>query len=116
MQVRNKWRRDYPDIRPALDGARLVGVDLAGADFTDADLKNALLAGADLSGANLSGVKLTEIDLSGSSITWTNFGDADLVIGGGSADRHIILKQPGEKLSKVGLVCNSGILARIASR
>ena len=46
MQVWNQWRRDYPGIRSALYGARLVGVDLAGAD---------------LSGANLSGVKLTKM-------------------------------------------------------
>jgi hypothetical protein len=34
----------------------------------------------------------------------------------GSADRDIVLEEPGEKLSKVSLICNAGMLTNIASR
>ena len=93
----NQWRKDNPDIQPALimaklqeedlNGANLSGANLSGADLsgsnirgvnlrranlTGVDLSNANLSGADLSNANLSGVDLSGADLIETILRWAN--------------------------------------------
>ena len=55
--VWNEWRRQHPEVKPALSGA---------------DLRSAFLFGVDLSGADLSGATLEETSLNGAILTETN--------------------------------------------
>lgn len=64
----NRWRREKPDERPDLSGARLVGASLRRADLRDSNLRGADLGGADLSDANLSHADLSFADLNGADL------------------------------------------------
>ncbi|NTV60004.1 MAG: pentapeptide repeat-containing protein [Chlorobiaceae bacterium] len=69
----NRWRKEHPDVRPLLDGARLSGRNLRGVDFQAVKLGYADLSGADLGGADLRGADLRGADLRGA-----DFGGATL--------------------------------------
>jgi hypothetical protein len=48
VNVWNEWRKNSPDIRPDLRGAKLKGVNLQGAQLQEANLRWGQLQGADL--------------------------------------------------------------------
>ncbi|MEM7761743.1 MAG: pentapeptide repeat-containing protein [Cyanobacteria bacterium P01_A01_bin.40] len=73
VEVWNKWRKEYPDIRPRFHRVNLSGVNLFQADLSSTDL-----IGANLSAANLSGSNLIGADLSDANLVNTNFSGADL--------------------------------------
>lgn len=94
VEAWNRWREEYPNIRPDLSGAfinvitlseaNLKGADLRGTDFRGGNLKGANLSEADLKGANLSetnlkGANLNEADLSYANLTGTNLSKATLI-------------------------------------
>src|SRR6266487_1758484 len=66
----NKWRREYPDIRP----------DLSGANLQRAYLHQANLSGADLSGADLSMAMLVEANLKETNLEETELFQANLAL------------------------------------
>jgi uncharacterized protein YjbI with pentapeptide repeats len=79
----NDWRKENPDIRPDLRGARLAGANLGKTNLTDMDLSGAYLLGTDLrkahlSGANLSGADLRAATLIEATLIETNLTGADL--------------------------------------
>jgi hypothetical protein len=65
VEAWNKWRREHPDVRPDLYGARLEGVKLRGVDMRRADLRLALMPAMDLSGAAFSDADLSGAELAG---------------------------------------------------
>ena len=84
----NKWRREKPDIRPDLHGARLRGADLRkanlynadlqGTNFSEADLREANLREADLGQANLSGANLSKANVYKANVSGANLSKAKL--------------------------------------
>ncbi len=74
----NRWRKEYPDVRPDLVGANLVRVALRGADLVGADLSRADLREADLTVANLREAHLREANLSEASLREADLFMADL--------------------------------------
>jgi hypothetical protein len=79
----NAWRKENPDIRPDLNGAKpwahLSGAGpIKTADLSEADLSEADLNGADLSGANLSGANLYRANLIEADLDRVDFSEADL--------------------------------------
>jgi hypothetical protein len=68
VEVWNKWREENPDVRPDLNGARLVGADLHKINLHEADLSWADLRRADLRRADLALAELIEADLSGADL------------------------------------------------
>jgi hypothetical protein len=99
IEVWNKWRQEYCDVRPNLTLADLSGTDLStvnlsganlstinlnganlsSANLNDADLKYAFLASADLTGANLSSTRFYNTDLSHADLSDANLSGADLL-------------------------------------
>ena len=77
-EVWNQWRKDNPEMRPALVGAKLGGATLIGVDLSDAYLGQADLRRARLNRANLEGANLRQADLSHTRLRGTNFQKADL--------------------------------------
>ena len=69
----NEWRVEHTDVRPALAGAYLLGLDLIGINLTGADLRK-----ADLRGTDLSDALLIEADLEGASFFKTVLNRSDL--------------------------------------
>jgi uncharacterized protein YjbI with pentapeptide repeats len=79
----NAWRKENPDIRTNLRGAKLSGANLSkanlrgtklsGANLRVAKLRGAKLRGADLTGADLSGANLSGADLSGENLITAKF-------------------------------------------
>jgi Pentapeptide repeats (8 copies) len=63
VEVWNKWRQEYPDIRIDLSGSSFVEADLSNADLRKALLSNAYLPHANLSHALLDGADLSGADL-----------------------------------------------------
>lgn len=79
----NKWRAQYANMRPFLNGAHLQeadlkGFNLEGADLQRADIGNADLGDANLEGANLSGTTLTGANLENAYLGLANLEGADL--------------------------------------
>src|SRR5271166_3048566 len=79
----NKWRDEYPDVRPDLTGANLSGTELIGADLHKALLPRANLSCANLGGANLqtavlSGADLSRAELSRANLSWADLSRANL--------------------------------------
>jgi hypothetical protein len=68
VEAWNKWRLEYPDIRPDLGLGHLGSADLSGAN----------LRGADLAGGNLSGATLIRADLERANLGSANFRGANL--------------------------------------
>ncbi len=72
VNVWNEWRKNSPDIRPDLRGAKLKGVNLRGAELKGVNLQGAQLQeanfrwgqlqGANLCGANLQGADLRDVE------------------------------------------------------
>lgn len=78
VQGWNRWRRENPEISPALSGIplrgrRLRNVDFRSADLDHADLSNCDLTGADLRGANLAGANLNSANMNGVHLTGAVF-------------------------------------------
>jgi len=81
----NAWRRQHPDVAPALSGAQLQGADLSDYDLREArlegaDLTRANLERADLAGASLHEAILYEANLDAAHLTGANLEDADLLM------------------------------------
>ncbi len=79
----NTWRKEYPEIRPDLNGAILSGARLSrahldGARLIHAHLDEARLRGARLIGARLEGATLTGADLTGATLNAATLTGADL--------------------------------------
>ena len=81
------WRKENPNERPSLKGARLDGRKLRGIDLENANLEGARIRGAKLQGANLKGACLVGGNLKGASLIDADLGRANLemaVLGGAS--------------------------------
>src|SRR2546421_12862213 len=65
VEAWNKWREEYPEVRPDLSNAIFFDAGLKDTCLSYANLKYADLSGTNLSGANLSGGDLSKADLSG---------------------------------------------------
>jgi uncharacterized protein YjbI with pentapeptide repeats len=83
VEVWNRWRFAYPEIRPDLYEAEIGGMDLGevnlrGADLRGAYLGEANLAKADLYGADLKEASLDEADLKGADLREADLRGADL--------------------------------------
>ncbi len=79
----NAWRKESPDVRPNLSGARLVNADfshanLSYANLSKADLSNSKLWQVNLYNANCKGTKLCSAILSHGNLSYANFSYADL--------------------------------------
>ena len=70
----NRWREEFPKLRPGLTGAKLVG-----REFGKMDLKKVNLSGADLSGSDFTGSDLGWADLSGADLRWADLSGARLI-------------------------------------
>jgi TIR domain/Pentapeptide repeats (8 copies) len=84
VEVWNKWRKEYPDVRPDLSGADLFDADLRNVNLSDADLKDANLRGAyfsdaDLSDANFMNAVLVGVYFSYADLSNADFSDANLM-------------------------------------
>jgi uncharacterized protein YjbI with pentapeptide repeats len=82
-EVWNQWRKDNPDIRPDLSGARLCRAELSrahlfGTDLSEVHLGRADLSVADLSRADLGGADLSEANLHGAKLRGANLHRANL--------------------------------------
>ena len=78
VSVWNEWRKEYPEIRPALSSTNLRGANLRGANLRWADLNGATLTGADLREADLREAALREADLRGANLRGANLNRAML--------------------------------------
>jgi uncharacterized protein YjbI with pentapeptide repeats len=94
----NRWRAEYPNLRPDLSDADLSNTDLCILNLSDANMCRSNLAGASLVGASLNGTDLTDAilceadlrnadlkcahlrrtDLSGANLTYADVRFADL--------------------------------------
>jgi len=72
VQAWNKWREEYPDIKPDLSQADLNQRDFSGGNLTQVNLDEANLRRADLRKADLTGASLCAADLSEANLTWTD--------------------------------------------
>lgn len=73
----NRWRKEYPEIRPNLSGTNLAradlgGFNLRGVNLWEANLSRAKLVGTDLSSAYLSAVTFDKANLAKSNLSNTN--------------------------------------------
>ena len=71
--VWNAWRARYPEVKPDLTHAILVGLEAGGVDLSQANMSN-----ADLNNANLSNALLKEADLKATNLNWSNLRGAYL--------------------------------------
>ena len=83
VEIWNRWRTEYPDIKPDLRESNLresnlINADLSGAELRDADLIDADLGGANLYGVNLYGAHLHGANLGKVQMGATIFGENDL--------------------------------------
>lgn len=83
VEAWNKWRKEQPDVRPNLSGAKLSNSDLSHANLSYANLSNANLSNAklwqvNLYSATLKGAKLTHANLSHANISYANLSYANL--------------------------------------
>jgi hypothetical protein len=93
VEAWNKWREDYPNVRPDLSRADvsvasliranfsradLYRADLIRANFIEANFIEADLSGANLSGAHLRGADLRKADLRGAKLNWAHLSQAQL--------------------------------------
>ena len=84
FKVWNKWKKDNPEVRPDLSGAKLIGAKLFETELIEADLRGAELIGADLRGANLNRANLNRANLnranlSGAKLSGANLSGAELI-------------------------------------
>ena len=73
VEAWNRWRKEYPAIRPDLSGANLVEADLGGASVILSNLR-----GANLRQVNLTGTSLFGADLRRADLDWANLHHAEL--------------------------------------
>jgi hypothetical protein len=73
VDVWNKWRGDYPEIKPCVAGHNLQDINLEGANFRGADLSRMNLLRVSLEGADL-----READLRRANLREANLNCADL--------------------------------------
>ncbi len=78
VNVWNEWRKNSPDIRPDLRGAKLKGVNLRGAELKGVNLQGAQLQEANLRWGQLQGANLQEADLRGADLYGANLCGANL--------------------------------------
>lgn len=88
VEAWNQWRKEHPDVMPALDSANLsnfnlCGANLRGACLNDSDLSRTVLFDADLRGAFLFSTRLDRTYLGGACLErvhcgWTAFNSVDL--------------------------------------
>jgi uncharacterized protein YjbI with pentapeptide repeats len=74
----NEWRKNNPDTRSDLSGAKLTGKKLSGANLSGADLTKAKLIRANLTRAKLSGAYLSGADLFAANLSAANLTGAKL--------------------------------------
>lgn len=77
----NRWREEYPELKPDLRAANLRETNLANADLRECDLRGAVLLGAtleyaDLTKANLSFADLRFVELKGAKLRGAVFREA----------------------------------------
>ncbi|TLU83049.1 MAG: pentapeptide repeat-containing protein [Chlorobium sp.] len=65
----NIWRKEHPEVIPALESANLRGMNLREGNFRFAKFNRVVLAGADLTGADLTGAELSGADLTGADLS-----------------------------------------------
>ncbi len=78
VDVWNKWREEYPNIQPLLNGANLNGIDLSEVNLSGTQITNSFFGGTKFINANLSrlvmhGSTLNNADLSGANLSEANF-------------------------------------------
>ena len=78
IEVWNRWRSAYPDIKPDLQKADLRGMDLEFGNFNETDLTKADLSYAILQNATLKGAVLRNAKLISTNIRYSDFSGADL--------------------------------------
>ena len=78
LEIWNKWRSKYTDIKPNLSKANFEGINLEGINLCKANLSRANLSGSNLSGKNLEGTNLRKANLNGANLRKANLGGADL--------------------------------------
>ena len=83
VEAWNRWREEFPKLRPGLTGAKLTGrefgkMDLKKVNLSGADLSGSNFAGSDLGWADLSGADLRKADLSGARLIFADLTGADL--------------------------------------
>ena len=78
LEIWNKWRSKYTDIKPNLSKANFEGINLEGINLCKANLSRANLSGSNLSGKNLEGTNLRKANLNGANLRNANLGGADL--------------------------------------
>jgi len=89
VEVWNRWRAQFPDIKPDISGvnlrradfmaANLGGVNLSGCDLSEADLRQATLIEADLMGADLTRANLERAKLTGAQLNYADMSNARLI-------------------------------------
>lgn len=88
VEAWNRWRNEYPKIKPDLRGedlreidlvgANLNGTDLVGVDLSKVNLSKTTFVWADLASAYLGGAVLCGTDLTYADLSWADFRDANL--------------------------------------
>jgi uncharacterized protein YjbI with pentapeptide repeats len=74
----NKWREQYPAIRPDLTSANLRDANLRLLNLAETDFAGTNLSGADLTGANLTRACLTQANLNAAILDLADLAGADL--------------------------------------
>lgn len=78
VEAWNQWRRQHPNIKPDLRGAKLYGANLTSADLSYAHVSPANLDDTDLRRANLTGTLLWSTHLEGANLEGASLRDTDL--------------------------------------
>src|SRR5438034_125275 len=68
----NQWRKENPEVPPALGKAKLKGASLRGVNLIRADLRKAKLGGANLTEAEFMWARLIDADLQGADLNEAN--------------------------------------------
>lgn len=78
VKVWNKWREEYPEVMPVLDGVELCAVDLSEIDLSEVNLSQAKLVSSIFYSSQLYGADLRYADLSYTEFTGANLIETDL--------------------------------------
>lgn len=68
----NRWRQDYPDLRPDLSHANLRHANLQGMNLQNANLSSADCTGANFAGADLANADLSHAQLQDAILKWSD--------------------------------------------
>src|SRR6266487_1755184 len=85
VEVWNKWRQEYPEVKPDLSDADLSKITLTGfitRKFTfgyHPNFYSASIIGVDLTGANLARANLSKAEMAGADLKGANFTEAVLI-------------------------------------